>query len=74
MNLDKAIEHCLEIASAQGTCKECKEEHLQLAEWLIELKVRRMTQVSPIYSIQPPTPPISFQPYERIGPIYNPYP
>lgn len=55
MNLDKAIEHCLEIASAQGTCKECKDEHLQLAEWLIELKVRRTIQMPPMYSIQPPT-------------------
>lgn len=51
MNLDKAIEHCLETASAQGTCKE---EHLQLAEWLIELKVRREIQMPPMYSIQPP--------------------
>lgn len=74
MELEEAIQHCLEKAANNETCKECKDEHLQLAEWLIELKVRRMTQVSLIYSIPPPTLPISIQPYERIGPVYNPYP
>ena len=34
MNLQEAIQHCLE--KAQG-CNECAEEHRQLADWLIEL-------------------------------------
>lgn len=40
MTLDEAIEHCLEVAK-NTTCAGCKEEHLQLAEWLLELKKRR---------------------------------
>ena len=67
MNLDEAIRHCLETASNNETCKECREEHLQLVEWLTELKVRRQIQPPLMYSIQPPmgTPlPISIQPYE----------
>lgn len=54
MNLDEAIKYCLEKASNKENCKECKEEHLQLAEWLTELKVRRAIQMPPMYSIQPP--------------------
>lgn len=34
MNLQEAIQHCLD--KAQG-CDECASEHRQLAEWLIEL-------------------------------------
>lgn len=67
MNLDKAIRHCLETASNNENCKECRDEHIQLAEWLTELKIRRAIQMPPMYSIQPPmgTPlPISIQPYE----------
>lgn len=37
MTLDEAIEHALEVAKT-ADCKECMEEHLQLANWLIELK------------------------------------
>jgi hypothetical protein len=37
MTLDEAIEHCLEAAKTI-TCKECADEHQQLADWLIELK------------------------------------
>jgi hypothetical protein len=55
MNLDEAIRHCLETASTNETCKECREEHMQLAEWLTELKVRRAIQMPPMYSFQPPT-------------------
>lgn len=63
MNLDEAIRHCLETASNHETCKE---EHLQLAEWLIELKVRRTIQV---YYIQPPMgiPFPTSIPYESIA-------
>lgn len=41
MTLDEAIKHCEEVANgmaAQGECKECAEEHKQLAQWLGELK------------------------------------
>lgn len=41
MTIDEAIQHCEEVANgmtAQGDCKECAEEHRQLAEWLKELK------------------------------------
>lgn len=53
-SLDEAIAHCLEVAelneectriySEQGdtiascSCKECANDHRQLAEWLVELK------------------------------------
>lgn len=57
MTLDEAIAHCLEVAeeneskanrieqlhltgNAEG-CRECAEEHRQLAEWLQELKIYR---------------------------------
>ena len=40
MTLDEAIKHCLEIAKSD-VCANCKNEHLQLAEWLLELKKRR---------------------------------
>lgn len=40
MTLDEAIKHCLEIAKSD-VCANCKNEHLQLAEWLLELKGRR---------------------------------
>ena len=36
MSLDEAIRHCQERAVAD--CSECAREHLQLAEWLEELK------------------------------------
>lgn len=38
MSLDEAIQHCIE--KGQG-CTQCAEEHLQLAEWLKELKQYR---------------------------------
>lgn len=37
MTLDEAIKHCMEIAKSD-VCANCKNEHLQLAEWLLELK------------------------------------
>lgn len=43
MTLDEAIKHALEVAK-NTTCADCKEEHLQLAEWLEELKKRRSEQ------------------------------
>lgn len=36
MSLDEAIWHCQE--RAEEDCSECAREHLQLAEWLGELK------------------------------------
>ena len=44
MSLDDAIIHCQEVAdgfTSQGRCKECADEHRQLANWLIELKLYR---------------------------------
>lgn len=40
MTLDEAIKHTLEVAD-QAPCDRCKEEHLQLAKWLKELKEYR---------------------------------
>lgn len=37
MTLDEAIEHAREVAD-NTECSECADEHLQLAEWLEELK------------------------------------
>lgn len=42
MTLDEAIEHAEE--RAHQDCTECAREHAQLAEWLRELKERRMTE------------------------------
>ena len=40
MTIDSAIAHSEEVA-ATTKCKECAEEHRQLAEWLKELKAYR---------------------------------
>lgn len=40
MTLEEAIKHTLEVAD-QTPCDRCREEHLQLAEWLKELKEYR---------------------------------
>lgn len=40
MTLDEAIKHCLEVAH-NTTCADCRDDHMQLAEWLLELKKRR---------------------------------
>ena len=42
MQLEEAIQHCKDVSSGtihQGKCQECREEHLQLAALLEELKV-----------------------------------
>lgn len=38
MTLDEAIIHAKELSEDQSICKDCREEHKQLAEWLEELK------------------------------------
>lgn len=38
MTLDEAIKHSLEVANNEDTCEECREQCIQLAEWLMELK------------------------------------
>lgn len=43
MTLDQAIKHCYEVAEKEQ-CYACAEEHLQLAEWLEELKELREKQ------------------------------
>lgn len=43
ISLDEAILHCQERAAAD--CSKCAREHLQLAEWLEELKSLRKKQV-----------------------------
>ena len=58
MTLDEAIKHCEEIAmdktnlaqtlwdsKEKARCKECADEHNQLAQWLIELKILRNNDV-----------------------------
>nr|DAI16856.1 MAG TPA: hypothetical protein [Caudoviricetes sp.] len=40
MTLEEAIKHTLEVAD-QAPCDRCREEHLQLAEWLKELQMFR---------------------------------
>lgn len=40
MTLDEAIIHAREVAAQLGCC-ECAAEHIQLAEWLEELRERR---------------------------------
>ena len=41
MNLDEAIIHAKELSENQSICKDCREEHKQLAAWLEELKQYR---------------------------------
>ena len=41
MNIDEAIRHAKEISENQYICKDCKDEHKQLAEWLEELSAMR---------------------------------
>ena len=43
MTLDAAIKHCDEV-SKSASCEECKNQHKQLKEWLIELKNFKNTQ------------------------------
>lgn len=40
-NIDEAIQHCIEVIGAGG-CQDCMEEHVQLVDWLRELKYQRM--------------------------------
>lgn len=40
LSLEDAIKHCLEVAEKEE-CRECAEEHRQLAEWLKELELHR---------------------------------
>ena len=42
LTLDEAIKHCYEVAETK--CNECGKEHLQLAEWLEELKELRQSK------------------------------
>lgn len=42
MTLDEAIKHCEEIACDS---EQCRLEHLQLAQWLKELKVYRKIEL-----------------------------
>ena len=60
MTLDEAIRHCLEQArklqdkadrvgdDESRQCMECAADHIQLAEWLTELKERREADVQPV--------------------------
>ena len=41
MTLDQAIKHCLEKTKDLMICEECRDEHVQLYTWLVELKLRR---------------------------------
>lgn len=41
MKLDEAIKHAEEMSMKAGVCLACRNEHRQLAQWLVELKCRR---------------------------------
>lgn len=45
MTLDEAIIHSKELAENQSICKDCREEHKQLAAWLEELKQYREERI-----------------------------
>ena len=45
MTLDEAIIHAKELAENQSICKDCREEHKQLAAWLEELKQYREERI-----------------------------
>ncbi len=46
MTLDEAIKH-LDETIANMECSKCKEEHIQLRNWLKELKLRREMETIP---------------------------
>lgn len=48
MNLSEAIEHLNDVLSEDRwrDCEECKKEHEQLRDWLIELKELREKEKS----------------------------
>lgn len=41
MTIEEAIVHCREKATDENACKQCRDEHAQLASWLEELKELR---------------------------------
>ena len=44
ISIDEAIRHCYEVYhEREDMCKECRDEHRQLAKWLEELKESRET-------------------------------
>ena len=46
VTLDEAISHCYEVYHERDDmCKECREEHRQLAQWLEELKQLKTADV-----------------------------
>lgn len=46
LDLETAIKHCEEVAeqNEEQSCKECANEHRQLAKWLTELEAYRETE------------------------------
>ena len=51
MKLEEAIAHLDESLNDQGHdwgCEECKQEHIQLREWLVELKEMRAAEVKTV--------------------------
>ena len=38
MTLDEASNNCIELINNSKTCDKCKDEHIQLYEWLSKLK------------------------------------
>lgn len=46
MTLDEAIKHCKDVANDINSCSDCKDEHLQLAKWLSELKKRKSNTIT----------------------------
>ena len=42
MTIEEAISHCYDVANGKDNqCDECRQEHLQLAKWLEELRTLR---------------------------------
>lgn len=52
MTLDEAIVHAREVAASLGDCSECAKDHIQLAEWLEELRELRDTDKTREITIQ----------------------
>lgn len=48
LTIDEAIAHAKEVADKRiDLCEECRAEHLQLAEWLEELKRYKELELTP---------------------------
>lgn len=67
MTIDEAIKHCEEVANRHGGCKECADEHRQLAEWLD--KLQKITEIVAEWKVDSWTDGISYDCMVKISEV-----